>query len=33
MQNLYTELLELLQEDQALIIDDKLNKSLIIDKH
>jgi hypothetical protein len=32
MQNLYTELIELLQADQALIIDDKLNKGLIIDR-
>jgi adenine-specific DNA-methyltransferase len=32
MQDLYKELIELLQEDQALIIDDKLNKGLIIDR-
>jgi adenine-specific DNA-methyltransferase len=32
MQNLYNELINLLQEDQALIVDDKLNKGLIIDR-
>ncbi len=32
MQNLYNELIDLLQEDQALIVDDKLNKGLIIDR-
>ena len=32
MQDLYKELIQLLQADQALIIDDKLNKALIIDR-
>ena len=32
MQDLYKELIELLEADQALIIDDKLNKALIIDR-
>jgi adenine-specific DNA-methyltransferase len=32
MQDLYIELIELLQADQAFIIDDKLNKGLIIDR-
>lgn len=32
MQDLYKELIQLLEADQALIIDDKLNKGLIIDR-
>jgi len=32
MQDLYKELIQLLEQDQALIIDDKLNKALIIDR-
>ncbi len=32
MQNLYNELIELLEQDPALIIEDKLNKALIIDR-
>lgn len=32
MQDLYKELILLLEQDQALIIDDKLNKGLIIDR-
>ncbi len=30
MQDLYKELIETLEADQAIIIDDKLNKGLII---
>ena len=32
MQNLYKELIELLEQDPALIIEEKLNKALIIDR-
>ena len=32
MQDLYKELIELLEQDPALIIEDKLNKALIIDR-
>jgi adenine-specific DNA-methyltransferase len=32
MQNLYKELIQLLEQDPALIIEDKLNKALIIDR-
>ena len=32
MQDLYKELIQLLEQDPALIIEDKLNKALIIDR-